>query len=135
MHQIYPDIACRKILGHLLGGMIHMNLHLYVNNLTPDLNTTLGDFTVASFTGYLTQSVAAADFSVSTAGHLSTGIADPVAFTNSSGGPVSVYGYYLTGDDGALIGCARFDSAPLTIDDGDSLPVVPIIGDFSQYSS
>lgn len=135
MHQLYPDSATATIMNLLLNAMTHFNIHLFTNNLTPTLDSVLGDFTEAAWTGYAAAAVSPGSFSVTTSGHLTTAIASPVSFSNTSGSPVDAYGYFVTDDTGALVACARFDTAPVSIADGGSYPVVPIIGDFSQYSS
>lgn len=135
MHQLYPDVGLERILERLLSGFGHFNIRLFTNNLTPDLDSIASDFTEATWAGYAVQQPVLADFSIATAGHLSTAIASPVVFTNTSGAPVNTYGYYVTDDSGALIAAARFDSAPEVIVDDGILPVVPILGNFSQYSS
>lgn len=135
MHQIYSDQACENILTDLLAGMADFEIHLFTNNLTVDRNNVIGDFIEPAWAGYASVTVAPGDFTISTSGHLTTALASPITFENTSGSGQNAYGYYVTNSAGDLIAAARFDGAPITIPDGGTYPVVPIIGDFSQYAS
>jgi len=135
MNQIYVDQGLQQLLGRLITPSF--KYRLFINNLTPNRGTVLGDMTPATFTGSDPIIVAAGDFSIgTTVGHVGTRIAPPIAFTNGSGGDTSAYGYYVTdADDTNLLFAARFDAAPVTKADGESFIVIPIIGDFSQLAA
>lgn len=136
MNQLYPDAGLLRMLNKLVGvnGLVY---HLFTNNITPDLDTELGDLTEATWTGYASARVFPADFTTqSVVSHLGSIIAAPVAFLNSSGSSKTAYGYFITDfDTGDLIGVARFDSAPVTIANGASQQVIPILADFSGLAS
>ena len=137
MRQIYPDEGLLYWLQQMI--VTSIKVHIFTNNLTPDRDTVLADMTEGSWTGYPTGGVQvnAADFTLqSVAGHVGSVLAAPVSFPNGSGGSVSGYGYYVTDSTVTkLLAVARFDSAPEVVDDGDSFLVIPIISDFSQFSS
>lgn len=139
MNQLYPDSSCQSFLTQLLASFVHFNIHLYTamsgHGPPPTLDAVIGDFTEAAWTGYAAVAVAPGVFTISSSGHLTTALANPITFSNTSGGPVTALGYYVTDDAGNLLACAQFDGAPITIPNGGTYPVVPIFGDFSQYSS
>lgn len=89
-------------------------LMLFVNNITPDEDTVLGDLTEATFPGYTRQSI---DFSPPGAlvGH--TWVLTPVAlvFTRAAGaGGEDVYGYGVLDSTGtALLWAQKDPGAPL----------------------
>jgi len=135
MNLLFPDEGLVTQLTRILNGTVRY--HLYTNNLTPDLDTVLGDLTEAAWTGYASVTKTFSDYTISgVAGHAGYAIAAPTSFSNGSGSPVNTYGYYVT-DSGStlLLAIARFDGAPLSIAAAGSLPVVPVWGDFSQLSA
>lgn len=146
MHQIYPDgngaasgdNGLIGILQRFLNGDLHF--HLFSAPTTPvDETILLAGLTEVSATGYSAQTVLATAFTlVGLASHNGSVMAAPISFgTNSSGAPVDVYGYYVTDtSDTVLLAIANFDSAPITVPNGQPFPVVtPAFGDFSQYIS
>lgn len=136
MDQIYPDSTLLPILTKVCGST-GLDYHLYTNNLTPLLTTVLGDFTEAAWAGYVAQTVVDADFTIkAVVSHLGSFLAAPVAFANTSGAPVNAYGYFVTDNTtGDFVTCARFDSAPVTIPDGESRQVIPILANYSGLAS
>jgi hypothetical protein len=135
MNQIYPDTALAALANRISAGTIYYRL--FTNNLTLSLDTVIGDFTEAGWTGYNAAGVSLYEWTLNfTVGHVYTQIAAARSFLYSSGAPVSAYGYYMT-DAGLteFLGCARFDGAPITKADGESFTVLPILSDFSRFSA
>ena len=137
MNLIHPDVSLVKLLQRMVASDLHY--HLYVNDVTPDRDTEIGDLTeMTVVSGYNPITVAAGDFSLTgVSAHKGTVIASPITFVITAGSGVSnVYGYFVT-DTGntSLLAVARFDSAPISLSAGASIPVTPIFGDSSQYSS
>lgn len=131
MQQIYPDAALVPILQRMLVG--DLNYHLFANNVTPDQSTVLGSLTEAAWTGYAPITVLASAFTLTgVAAHVGGVTANVIAFTNTSGGDQSAYGYYVTDTaNTVLIAVARFDSAPVTKHNTESWLVTPTFGNFS----
>lgn len=145
MHQIYVDgngtssgdNGLIRILQRFASGDFHY--HLFTNNFTVTAATVLTDLTELSATGYTLQTVTAAAFTlVGVASHNGSIMAAPIGFgTNSSGGSVSTYGYYITDTaNTTLLAATNWDTLPTVTLNGGSWPVVvPVFGDFSQFTS
>jgi hypothetical protein len=135
MDLLFPDQGLVYQLQQVLTAGV--NYHLFTNNITPGLSTTLSGLTEAAWGGYAAISQSWSNFSTNgVSGHNGFAIAAPINFANSSGSPQSAYGYYVT-DSGntKLLAVALFDSAPVTEPSGSQFTVVPTWGDFSQLSS
>jgi len=135
MDAVYPDDG---LVGWMTHGIIDgIHYRLFVNNITPDRSTTQSSLTEASWSGYSAVALTVSDFTIqSVVGHIGALQAAPIGFTNSSGSPVTAYGFYVVDDaDNKIKQIARFDGAPITIPDGGTYLVYPIFGDFSELSS
>jgi hypothetical protein len=135
MHQIYPDVGLLAWLTRMITGDFHY--HLYVNNFTPDRDTSLGALTEMAIAGYAIVTVTAAQFTLSgVAGHVGSVIAPPIAFLNGTGGSEDAFGYFVTKTDNTtLLIASRFDGAPLSKVAGDYWVVTPTLSDLSQFAS
>lgn len=135
MKLIFPDAGLVEQLARILGGSVVYQL--YDNDVTPTDLSVLGDFSLAGWPTPGSFTLGNIDYTLrGVAAHAGYAIAPPIAFLNSTGMDQVAYGYRVL-DTGLtiLLAAARFDGAPLTIHDGDSLTVVPVWGDFSQYTS
>lgn len=135
MHQIFPDEGLVEILMRIVAPDLHY--HLFNNNITVDRSTTLANLTEAAWGGYALVDVVAANWTTSAVvGHNGSLIAAPIGFNNTSGSAQDAYGYYVTNAaDSILVAAANFDSPPVSIPDGGTQPVTPVMGDFSKFSS
>lgn len=137
MDLLFPDQGLVYQLEQILTAGV--KYRLFTNNVTPTLSTVLSGLTEAAFSGYAAVSQSWSNFTTNgVSGHNGFAIAAPINFTNSSGSPVSVYGYYVTDPASSptmLLAVALFDSGPLVIAAGGQATVVPTWGDFSQLSS
>lgn len=135
MDLLFPDQGLVYQLRQILTAGV--KYHLYTNNVTPTLSTTLAALTEAAWGGYVALSQSWTNYTINGfTGHAGYALAPPITFFNTSGAPVTAYGYYVTDNANALLlAVARFDSAPITIPDGQSWNVVPTWGDFSGLSS
>jgi hypothetical protein len=97
----------------------------------------LSNYTEAAFGGYAAVSQSWSNYTLNgVAAHQGYAIAAPINFTNSSGGPQNVYGYYVTDSTSTiLLAAAEFDAPPVTIPSGTPFTMVPNWGDLSQLSS
>jgi len=126
MSLIVPDEAERNLLDALVNGdsLAGVLLKLFKNNLTPDQDTVIGDFTESDFSGY-----AAADPSFGAA----TTVSHKGQILDSSsrdfvhnGGATSntVYGYYLVDSTGTILyWCERFASSQVMANNGDTITI------------
>lgn len=103
-----------------------VTIHLYKNDVTPTIDSVVGDFTEADFDGYASAALvwgAATD--VTPEAQIQ---ADPYVSTAGGGlaGPQDIYGYYVLNGAGQLMYAERDPAAPVTISSpGQSYPVLP----------
>jgi len=104
-------------------------LRLFKNNITPDVDTVLADFTEADFSGYtdvlLTMGAIVRDGDDNAR---STGLL--AQFLHSGGGTANdIYGWYLLGSGGAVcLFAERFSDAPRVMDGlGDEINITPAL--------
>lgn len=135
MDQIYPDQCLIDAVQRWIGA--GKSFHLFTNNVTPTLDTTLSMLTEASWTGYNPVTVLFASWGLyNVSAHLGSGQGPPCLFVNGTVSPVVTYGYFIIDITSSLLaGIARFDAAPVSIGAGDSFPVVPIYATYSGLSS
>ena len=91
-----------------------MTLRLFVNNITPDRDTVLADFTECTVGGYAAKTLTGGSWDVSDNGTevVATYAAQEFTFTGSG---ETAYGWYLEDAAGTVVRrCALFD-APITI--------------------
>lgn len=122
-----------QVLGELLTNnetVSDLRLHLYQNDLDPTSSNVLGDFTEATFTGYASVLLTAANWTVTTASTTVHEYNTSVPFTSSAGSQnQDIYGYYVTKEsDGSLVYSERFSDAPNNIaNNGDAINMTPRI--------
>jgi hypothetical protein len=135
MDLLFPDDGLVYQLQKILATTV--KYRLFTNNVTPTLAFTVASLTEAAWAGYAAVSQDISNYTViGVSGHNGYALAAPVAFSNTSGAPVTPYGYFVTDNGGTkLLAVARFDAAPVTIPDGQSYNVVPVWGDFSGLTS
>lgn len=114
---VVPNVAENNLLDvlNLRDTTPGYTCRLFTNNYTPIATTVLGDLTEAVFMGYLAQPLAGAAASTTSGGKGST-TWNTLTFTNNSGAPVTVYGYYITDTANTKLFWAERDpAAPITI--------------------
>lgn len=87
-------------------------LDLYQNNYTPDDASTASSFTVSSFGGYAQVSLLRSAFGApAITSHVAySGVSTPPAFSCTSGGSQTAYGWYLRGaTSDKVLAAAAFD--------------------------
>ena len=137
MDQIYPDNGLVYLLQQIVAGSgSGLYWRLFENNVTPSLADTLGTYTLSS-TSWGRIQVAPANFTLTqVAAHQGSAQATNIVFTNTTGVPKTVYGFVIEDPaEAKLLAAARFDAAPITIADGGTLVVTPIVGDQSALTS
>lgn len=93
-----------------------LNIHLFVNNLTPARTNVLGDFSEANFSGYAIQAVPTWG-APAVASHVATSQPAGVVFTVGVGGVSNnVYGYFVTDPGNSVLYWSERDAAaPITL--------------------
>ena len=91
-------------------------LHLYTNDPTIDDDVGIANVTEATEAGYGQITLAAAGWTTTQAGGVTTAEYSEETFTFTTG--AVVYGYYVTDDSDNLLWLERFSGAPFTLPDG-----------------
>ena len=128
MSLLVPDTAQTYILNLLLNQ--NLKLKLYSNNVTPVTTDTLASLTEVSGGGYAEITLTFANWTV-TIGPPAVGVYNSFQdfdFTGATGGPGTVYGYYITNNaEDLLLWVERFPTVPLTPINGSQIRVKPRI--------
>lgn len=124
-------MALNSILGKAGGFTDAWELKLYSNNRTPGLTDQASDFTEVIGGGYVDVNLNKANFSVA-AGNPSEALYSAFqdfTFTGATGGPGTIYGYYIIDGAGNLVQAERFPSAqtPITPVNGTLIRIKPKI--------
>jgi len=124
---VVPDAGDKKLLAMMLGSSesidTTLSLRLFVNDYTPVAGTVTGDFTEATFTGYVRKTIIRSDWQPPT---FVSPRAEMLLFTAPSewtngGGPVTVYGAYVVGvTTGVTLWAERF-ADPQLVPGGEKL--------------
>lgn len=101
MSLVVPKISRQTMLRLLTNNQAPENwvIHLFVNNITPGLNDTVGSYTEAAGGGYTSFTLAGASWAFSNDGSdngLATFANQVWTFTGALTGAATVYGYYVT---------------------------------------
>jgi hypothetical protein len=133
MLAVYPNEGLKFLYDSFLTGAATLRVRLYVNNYTPVPGSVYLNFTEASWGGYANVPITSGDLSFNgIVGNRAVFLFDPVAFLNSSGSPVTTYGYYVSDSSGTTVfQAALFDTARV-IPNGDSTSVIVALSDFSE---
>lgn len=133
MALVVPNVGELELLNRLLQGGNYANdgnyvLKLFKNNYTPTTVSTLGDFTEADFTNYVSVTLSQTMWgTASTNGNdKAESSYSQQSWTCGSTGN-TVYGYYVEGAvSGQLLWAEKFGSAKV-LTNGDILNLVPVI--------
>jgi hypothetical protein len=115
-------------------GSGQLQMGLYTNPASLSDATTIGDLTEASYAGYARQTIAswAAPAPGPGAGFFTQ--AALVQFDNTSGGDITVYGYFVVDQtSGNLLWVQQDINAPVTIPNGFSYYVLPVLSAQSLF--
>lgn len=127
MTQAIPNVAEVIVLTQFLKTEI-LTLKLFSNNVTPAEGNTAATYTEVTGGGYASKELAAASWSI-TSGDPSFGsyAAQDFSFTGVTGGPGTIYGYYLVDTSNVLRGAERFDAGivPFNPVNGSLIRVTP----------
>ena len=131
MTLLVPNVGAQEILRRALNYSAtgDVSLRLFQNDYTPVEGSVVGDFTVATWTGYANKTLTGASWTVTLADPSEASYAIQT-FTSSAGSQNQAnYGYYITNAAGTvLIYAERFTDGPYTIvNNGDTISVTPKI--------
>lgn len=109
--ELLDQITEVRTRWNAAGGSV---LRLFQNNFTPNPASVIGDFTVASYTGYAEVDLEAewSAPSLEAAGHYAMQTDEYQFDPPGSGGPNTIYGAYIV-HDGAVVLSKRFDASIL----------------------
>lgn len=132
MALVVPNVGEVRLLKYALN---HTNaedqiIRLYKNNYTPVEGSVAGDFTEATFTGYVSLPLTGSSWSIATVSGVTTASYAAQGFTSSADQAAQdVYGYYIVdATSGILLWAERFTDGPYTIAvNGDQINVMPKI--------
>lgn len=140
MAAVHSHIGLKFALDTYLAGVITaaFRLHLFVNAITPDVDTVIGDLVEAdniNFPGYAAQDLTPYGAAFDDGDHARS-TAATYTFTVSSPGPgLDIYGYFVTdSSDGGLYWCERDPDAPVAIGTvaGSTYKVTPNLSDTNE---
>lgn len=132
MAFVTPQTTASAILTALKGAGGTYNgakLHLFKNNITPDVQTALADLEECDFDGYAA-SAAVTWGSVIHAGADSVQIASDAKEFVATGGttPNNIYGWYVTDGAGTgYLGAERFDEPIPVVEAGNGLSLQAVL--------
>lgn len=108
-----PDLG-DALVNYLNSG--DFSVRLFQNNVTPDSDTVIGDLTIATFSGYASQTLAGCSL-VGPTTHVEGIESGPYIFTHNGGGTSNnIYGYYVVNTStGNLLVAQRAAFAPFPI--------------------
>lgn len=117
---VVPNVGEVLLLSYALNKIAPgetVKLKLYTNDITPDEDTVVGDFTEAVAAGYAAISLAKVDWTIATSVGVTTAEQPQKTFTLT--GASTDYGYYITDEAGTgLLWAERFSDAPHTLPSG-----------------
>lgn len=117
---LVPDVGEQKLLDFALKTVTPpaQTLRLFTNDITPAEGDTAATYTEAVGNGYAPIALTRAGWTISTTAGVTKAEQTQKTFT-FTGGPVSVYGYYVTEDTtGVLLWAERFPAGPANIPAG-----------------
>lgn len=116
-HLIIPDASLVYWLSDLEASGRTFTAKLASSNTTPGTGTVLGDFTEATYTGYVSQAVGAwGANALDGTNHKETSTFPTINFPGcSSGGSQNVYAVYIVDDLGHLRAAWRIGGAPISM--------------------
>jgi len=135
MLQVFPDegltLMLRRIAHNNGDGLIW---RLFTNDVEPDPDNELEDFDLAGTWG--TRVVEESDFVLEqVVAHVGTIQANTINLENDTGGDVTVYGFVAYEPvTETLLMVYRYPEAPITVPDGETIPMTPVLGDYSDLT-
>lgn len=130
MSLLVPDKGERQLLEMALKKTTveAQIIKLFVNNYTPDENSTELSFTEMSTHGYVAKMLNRADWTIATAVGVSSASNLLQTWTFTAAPTVWVYGYYIIeATSGIILWAERFTESQAIANDGDQIKITPRI--------
>lgn len=126
MALVFTDIGCDKVLTTYLGSG-NLTLRLYTNNYTPVDTSANNAFTDAAGGNYAAITLALNGWTVAANNDPSDGTyaEQTYTFNGNLTGNATVYGYFVTDANNAVIWAERFGNAFTPTNNGDTIKVTP----------
>ncbi len=97
-------------------------IDLFTNNATPTTASVIGDFTIATYTGYAQQSFGTSTVGSVSGNNITLATAQKTFAVTATAGSNQVYGYILKDGSGNLIAAEKFSGGPYNMQTlGDTL--------------
>ena len=123
--NIFCEAGWRELWDTATAASVLKTIKLYQNNYVPTLTDTVGSYTEATFSGYVSQTLAwgAAFINGSTQAEID---ATALTWTHSAGATGNtVYGIYVLDNAGALVYAERFPAPISMTANGDAITYTP----------
>jgi len=129
---VIPDEGMKLFQDKLNGvSALAFQLRLYQNNYTPIKSSVFADFTLATFSGYTSQTLTFGAGTV--AANISTAVASAITFTRSIGATSNtIYGWFLVDSVSSKVFAANLLPTPkamTTNGDGITVTLTELLGD------
>lgn len=111
---VIPDVSEIAALADIIAAHPTLTFRLFQNDITPDADTVIGDFTEADYSGYASQDLDWGSTPDTDSDGRAFAITQELAFPVASSGSQTVYGWYAEDETGTLRACVRYDS-PFTV--------------------
>lgn len=130
---LVPDAGSLELLEQMLRAAlvvdVPLSVRLFSNDYTPVPSSVLSDFTEAGWTGYFRETINRAGWNaaVLVSGLASMTYGSTFEWTNNSGAPVTVYGWYAVNPATAVVQIAERFGVTRTIAAGAKLQLQPVV--------
>jgi hypothetical protein len=125
----YSKVSALARLATMLGAapLLAPVIKLFQNDFTPTPTSVIGDFTIASFSGYADVTGAFGAPGIDPSGNAVA--PHPCVWSTDGVTPGAAYGLYIVDSAGNLVAGARFDDAPYNfVNAGDQLVCTLLFG-------
>jgi len=123
--MVIPDCGEAELLARALNKNAPDNckLKLFTDDQAITEGMVVGDLTECAAAGYAAKTLTGASFTVATAGGVTTASYAEQTYTFSAS--ATIYGWYLTNNDGSILLAVEKWDAPITIVDSGTIAITP----------
>jgi hypothetical protein len=123
----FTNFGLQELLDYVAGTILY-ELHLFVNNITPDQDSVEGDFTEPSFDTYAPVLLLWDPSTVAAPGDVNAASNFCLFGPEGDSSTTLVYGWFVLDNTGGLVAAGQFSGAPITVDD--AAPALVVQGSF-----
>lgn len=130
---VIPDAGSLEVLTQAFSSAlvvdVPLSVRLFSNNYTPDQSSVLANFTEAGWLGYFRQTINRADWynALLVGGVASLEYSLVFLWTNTSGAPQTVYGWYAVNPATAVVQIAERFGTTRVLAPGAQLQLAPVV--------